>query len=53
MGVAQKVGSHRRLASDFEWAPAVIKGVTRPGEYICPFCGVLQTSDRVPFYCGR
>lgn len=53
MGVAQKVGSHRRLASDFERALAVIKGVTHPGEYICPFCGALQASIIFPFNCGR
>lgn len=44
---------YRCRACDGDWTPTAIVSVSKPGEYICPFCGALQRSDRYEFYCGR
>jgi hypothetical protein len=46
-------GKYRCEDCDYEWAPRVLRDVQSSGQYICPFCGALQTSVVFPFYCGR
>jgi len=52
-GLLHRDGAYRCAKCDFEWAPRAIKSWSSPGDYICPFCGALQSSIIFPFCCGR